>query len=393
MKARNKPKGEGVMPWESKTVEEIRREFVVEAQNCINFSALCRKYGITRKTGYKWLERFEQGECMADRNRAPQHKPTKTPKEIEEKILQLRAENPGWGAKTLKAVLEAQGNTQIPCAKTVNNILNRYGCISEEESQKRRAYIRFEKEQCNKMWQTDFKGEFMMNNGKYCYPLDIIDDHSRFLLQISPAESTANIVMPCFEKAFQEYGVPDSILSDNGAQFAGFRHGYTQFEKWLMNLDVLPVHGRIKHPQTQGKIERFHRTLKNELLKYTTFTDIKNADEQLQKWRYKYNYIRPHEALGMKCPADVYVPSNRSYSGIIKPYEYSGDFRVIKINSWGYARFNNWQIYLSETMINEFVEFRPNPLGDCFDVCYRNFKIASFDIETGKLINRLISRL
>ena len=381
------------MPWRSKTVEEIRREFVIEAQKSSNFSALCREYGITRKTGYKWLERYEKGIQLTDQSRAPHHKPSKTPIETEEKILQLRAENPGWGAKTLKKVLENQGNTDIPCAKTVNNILNRYGCISEEESQKRKPYIRFQKDQCNKMWQTDFKGEFMMKNGKYCFPLDIIDDHSRFLIQVSPTESTANFVMPCFETAFREYGMPDSVLSDNGAQFAGFRNGYTQFEKWLMNLDILPIHGRIKHPQTQGKIERLHKTMKNELLKHTAFTDIQNANEQLQQWRYKYNYIRPHEALGMQCPAAVYEPSKRVYTGIIEPYEYSGDFKIIKVNSWGYVRFNNWQIYLSETMINEFVEFRPNPLGDSFDVCFRNFKIASFSTDNGKLINRHISRL
>mgnify|MGYP003309974300 FL=1 len=112
------------------------------------------------------------------------------------------------------------------------------------------------------MWQTDFKGEFRMNNGKYCYPLDILDDHSRFLIKIIPAESTANLVIPSFKKAFEEYGIPNSILSDNGAQFAGFRHGYTQFEKWLMNLDILPIHERIKHPQTQGKIRKIAHLIK-----------------------------------------------------------------------------------------------------------------------------------
>ncbi len=289
--------------------------------------------------------------------------------------------------------MENQGNENIPCVKTVNNILNRYGCISKEESLKHQPYQRFERDKCNELWQTDFKGEFLTSDGKYCYPLDILDDHSRFLIKIKPYLNTENVVKSTFEAAFKEYGMPKSILSDNGAQFARFRRGFTQFEKWLMNLDILPIHGRIKHPQTQGKIERFHRTLNNELLKHTKFADINDANEKLQCWRDKYNDIRPHEALNMKCPSEIYVPSERIYPDKISKYEYGGQYHVIKVNSWGYVRFDRWQVYLSETMINEYIEFRPNPHGDSFAACYRNFKIAEFDTATGNLIHRKISRL
>lgn len=381
------------MPWECKTVEEKRREFIERSKTCTNFSKLCREYGITRKTGYKWIERFEEEKCLSDKSRKPHSSPGKTSIEIERAILSLRYENPGWGAKKIHRVLENNGVEGLPCVKTVNNILYRNNCISAEESEKREHYIRFEKDSCNKMWQTDFKGEFLMSNRKYCFPLDILDDHSRFLIKITPFESTANVVIACFEQAFKEYGRPDSVLSDNGAQFAGFRRGITQFEKWLMNFDVLPIHERVKHPQTQGKIERFHRTLKDELLRYRQFSDIEDADRSLQQWRNKYNNIRPHEALGLRCPAEIYEPYRRTYDGIILPYEYSGDYRVIKVNSWGYLRFNGWQIYLSETMSDERVEIRPNPLGDSFDICYRNFKIALVDATNGTLINRKISRL
>ena len=381
------------MPWEDKTVEELRKEFVLLAEKTNNFSLLCREFGISRRTGYKWLERFRTGMPLKDESKCPNVIANKTPFEIEKLIINLRSDNPGWGAKTIKQVLENQGNENIPCVKTVNNILNRYGCISEEESLNHKPYKRFERENCNELWQTDFKGEFLTSDGKYCYPLDILDDHSRFLIKIKPYLNTKNVVKSTFEAAFNEYGMPKAVLSDNGAQFAGFRHGYNQFEKWLMNLDILPVHGRIKHPQTQGKIERFHRTLNNELLKHTIFTDINDADEKLQCWREKYNNIRPHEALNMKCPSDVYVPSDRIYKNKISKYEYGGQFHVIKVNSWGYVRFDKWQVYLSETMINEYIEFRPNPHGDSFVACYRNFKIAEFDTETGKLIHRKISRL
>lgn len=380
------------MPWERRTVYEQREEFAQAAMECRNFSALCREFGISRRTGYKWLERYKAGMPMSDRSRRPARNPGKTPPEVEARILAVR-EDCGWGAKTIHKVLEREGCTELPCIKTVNNILRRNGCIQEDESLKRRPFQRFEKDACNRMWQTDFKGEFRMADGNYCFPLDILDDHSRFLICIKPNLSTGNVVIPTFIKAFRTFGMPDSILSDNGAQFAGFKKGYTQFEKWLMDLDILPIHGRIKHPQTQGKIERFHRTLKSELLKRHSIADIEDAERQFQCWREKYNHMRPHEALGMRCPGEVYDPSGRKYPEEISPYEYGGQYHVIKVNSWGYVRFDKWQIYLSETMIGQNIEFRPSSDGETFAACYRNYKIAEFDTSTGQLIHRKIARL
>ncbi len=381
------------MPWECKTVEDQRREFAQAAMYCKNFSALCREFGITRRTGLKWKERYTACQPLTDRSRKPHTTPTRTPEEVELLILAVRAENPGWGAKTIHRVLERRGCQNLPCVKTVNNILHRYGCISPEESQKRQPYTSFEKERCNVMWQTDFKGEFRMKDNNYCYPLTILDDHSRYSLRIAPRLSTANVVIPVFTEVFQQYGMPDSILSDNGAQFAGFRKGYTQFEKWLIDLDILPIHGRIKHPQTQGKIERFHRTMKHELLNHTEIADIEDAQTKFRLWQDKYNNLRPHEALGMKTPGEVYEPSQRQYESKVKEFEYGGEHHVLKVNSWGYVRFNGWQVYLSETMANQYIEFRTSSDGETFVACYRNFKIAEFDTEDGQLIHRSIARL
>ena len=381
------------MPWECRTVEYQRREFAQAAMYCSNFSSLCREYGITRRTGRKWVERYQTQQSLTDRSRRPHTMPTRTSEEIELLILAVRADNPGWGAKTIHNVLTKEGHKNLPCVKTVNNILHRYGCISPEESQKRQPFTRFEKEKCNVMWQTDFKGEFQMDDSNYCYPLTILDDHSRFSLKIAPRLSTANVVIPVFTEVFREYGMPDSILSDNGAQFAGFKKGYTQFERWLMDLDILPIHGRIKHPQTQGKIERFHRTMKQELLNHTNIADIRDAQNKFNLWRDKYNNIRPHEALGMKTPGEVYEPSQKQFIDEIRKYEYGGEYHVIKVNSWGYVRFDKWQVYLSETMIDQHIEFRASPDGESFIACYRNFKIAEFDTEDGQLIHRSIARL
>ena len=380
------------MPWKEKTVEELRKEFVEAAQSCANFSSLCREFGITRATGYKWIKRSEKDNTLSDLSRRPHITANKTPESIELQVVEARIKHPGWGAKKIKASLERKG-MDLPCVKTINNILNRNGLISKDESLKHKPFTRFEKDYCNEMWQTDFKGEFKMQNGNYCFPLDIFDDHSRFVIRIAPFESTANVVLPTFREAFLEFGKPDSVLSDNGAQFAGFRQGYTQFEKWLMNHDVLPIHGRIKHPQTQGKIERFHRAMNQELLNHYTPKDISDAQRVFTDWRDCYNNERPHEALGMRCPSDIYIPSSRVYCDQIKRYEYGGQYHVIKVNSWGYVRFDKWQIYLSETMIDEYIEFRPNPNGDTFIACYRNFAIGEFDVHTGRLIHRKISRL
>lgn len=380
------------MPMEDKTVEKQRKEFAEKAQTTDNFSALCREYNITRKTGYKWKERYANNEPMTDRSKVPNKVANRTPYEIEQQILQVRYENPKWVGKQIQHFLEMNGVENIPCSKTIGNILKRKGCISKEASLAHQPYKRFERSKCNQMWQTDFKGDFGLLDGTRCYPLDILDDHSRFCIKIAVKPNLLG-VLDSFQEAFYEYGIPNSVLSDNGGTFRGLHGGYTQFEKWLMNNDVLPIHGRVKHPQTQGKIERFHRTMKEELLNIYQFNNLSEADLALQEWRNKYNYTRGHHALNMKCPGEVYEPSQKKYTGIIKPYEYSGEYHVIKVNSWGYLRFAKWQEYLSETMIGEQIELRPSQNGSTFIACYRNFRIAEFDADTGKRLNRKIARI
>ena len=375
------------MPWKEKTVMEQRKEFIEQAAECTNFSALCREYGISRKTGYKWLNRFREDGSVSDRSRRPKHPHAKTAPVIEAAVLAMREENPSWGGRTIHAVLEADGIKGLPSAKTCSNILKRNGCIKPEESLKHRAYQRFEREQCNSLWQTDFKGDFGLLDGSRCYPLDILDDHSRFCIRTEPKNSATG-VKESFIQAFQEYGLPDAILSDHGSQFAGFKGGYTHFERWLMDLDILPIHGRIMHPQTQGKIERFHRTMKAELLR-EPFLDLKDAKKHFARWRWKYNEIRPHSALNMKTPASVYTPSKRLLIEP-KPYEYTG--HVCKVNNWGYLRFGPVQLFLSETMANTYLEVVPAS-DDTFSVRYRNFQIALIDANAKNLIHRRIRRL
>lgn len=379
------------MPWEDKTVEDLRKEFIEAAKSTTNFSSLCREFGISRKTGYKWIERSKTSGMLSDYSHTPFHIPGKISPEIENAILEVRKDNPGWGAKTILKVLENNGYSDLPCVRTANNVLQRNGCISEEESQKRQASLRFQREHCNELWQIDFKGDFPLLDGTRCFPFDVIDDCSRFCLGIFAKNNTLGVSQN-MEQVFKEYGLPIVILCDNGGQFANCKGGYTQFERWLMDLDVLPIHGRPFHPQTQGKIERFHRTMKNELLNRRVFLDIADANEQLNLWRTKYNEIRPHEAINMRCPADVYVPSERKYPEKIHPYEYSGLHRLLKVNYKGYLRFDSKVFYLSETMAGTILELREDETENV-SLCYRNYKIAEINLETEQLINRRISRL
>ena len=378
------------MPWESRTIMEEREAFVDEvSQGKESISALCRKYGISRKTGYKWIHRDIEGQRLCDQSRCPHRQPSKTALETEQLILSVRESNPVWGGRKIKAVLESAGHSGIPSAKTCGRILKRYGMIRPEESEKHTAYKRFEREECNQLWQMDFKGDFLLGDGSRCYPLDILDDHSRFCIQIEAKGSTLGTKESVI-RAFETYGLPAAILTDTGAQFSGFRGGYTQFERFLMDLDVAPIHGRIMHPQTQGKIERFHRTMKQEALRTTPET-LNDAKKRLSDWRWRYNEIRPHSALGMKTPASVYSASQRAYRPAV-PFDYDSGARLTKTNNWGYLRFGPIQLYLSETMKDTYLEIRPVN-ENTFWVIYRNYKIATVDAANKKLIDRHIRRL
>ena len=378
------------MSWETKTVMEQRKQFIIaaSAENA-NISRLCREFGISRKTGHKWINRAEQGLLLCDQSRRPHRQPSKTADEVEQKIIQMRLAHPAWGGKTIRAALEAAGVEGLPSDKTCCNIIKRNGLIDPAESAKHTAFQRFEKEHCNEMWQTDFKGDFLLGNGVRCYPLTILDDHSRFSIRIEP-KTSATGVKDSFIQAFQEFGLPNSILSDNGAQFVGAHRGLSQFERFLMDLDILPIHGRPIHPQTQGKIERFHRTLKKEALRVTP-ANMEEARLRLENWRWIYNEVRPHHSLGLKTPSSVYRPSTRAYYEP-KPYIYDEGARLIKVNNWGYMRFGPMQLFLSEAMADTLVEIRFDE-NDTFSILYRNYKIASVDAIEQKLIERHIRRL
>ena len=378
------------MPWETKTVMEQREQFVSEVTaGKDTVTALCLKYGISRKTGYKWLKRAAEGLPLCDQSRRPNRQPSKTAEEIEAKIVEMRLSCRAWGGRKIRSVLEADGVEGLPSDKTCSNIIKRNGLVDPEESAKHTACQRFEKEYCNEMWQSDFKGDFLLGNGVRCYPLTVLDDHARYSLRIEPKDSATD-VKSSFIAVFREYGLPNSVLSDNGSQFAGAHRGLSTFERFLMDLDILPIHGRPFHPQTQGKIERFHRTFKQEALR-TIPSNMTEATVRFENWRRLYNEIRPHHALGMKPPASVYLPSTREYYEP-KPYVYDEGAKLFKVNNWGYLRFGSLRLFLSESMADTRVEVRFAE-DEKIWIIYRNYIIATVDAVGGKLLNRHIRRL
>jgi transposase InsO family protein len=383
------------MPWKERTVEMNREEFVKAAKSGEKSkSELCREYGITRATGYKWINRDDQGERLNDRSKAPFHVANKTPAEIEKKIVSVREAHPAWGPRKIHKYMEKGGEIELPSKSTIGNILSRNGCVKEEASQAAKPYKRFEKGHSNEMWQTDFKGHFAMKDGNRCYPLTVLDDYSRYSLCVDAKENEQGEgVIASFTRIFGENGLPESLLCDNGNPWGNSQTtGYTMFEVWLMEYGILPIHGRIMHPQTQGKEERFHRTMKAELLKIVEIEDMGHAQKCFDAFRECYNRERPHEALGMGVPAEYYRPSARRKPEEIGEWEYAGDYVVRRVKASGYITFGNQGYFLSEAFGGKVIALRESSLENCMNVYFRDFRVARINVKERAFVSRSICR-
>lgn len=381
------------MPWECKTVEKIREEFVAKAiAKEETISELCRQYGISRPTAYKWIERYKNGDSFSDHSHEPFNKPFKTPPEQEYLIVNTRVKHPTWGARKIRRYLSDKGFNDLPATSTISAILKRNGLVCIEESQKHTPYKRFEMEHPNDLWQMDFKGHFGMLNKERCHPLTVLDDCSRFSLCIDAKSNEKwNGVNKSLERLFREYGMPRAILCDNGVAWADNTHGYSKFDLLMMQLNILPIHGKPLHPQTQGKEERFHRTLKNDLLVRTPIRDLTHAQDEFNTFRYCYNNERPHEALHLDVPAKHYKPSKRKYIEEIQEPEYDCGKQLRKVNCKGYISIYRHRYYLSETFIGKYLEIVDEG-NEQISLNYGNFRIAKIDLKEQLFISRKIFR-
>lgn len=381
------------MPWRNKTVEELRLEVVNKIlRQDDSIAAICREYDISRTTAYKWLKRYQDGESFSDRSHAPKTIYNKTSDYQEQLILNTRDEHPSWGARKLHRYLTDKGYHSLPAVSTISDILKRNHRIDPEESIKHTAFKRFEMDAPNELWQMDFKGHFAMANGERCHPLTILDDHSRFSLCVQAKENERyEGVKSSLIQVFQEFGMPRAILCDNGRPWGDSTNGYTPFEIWMMQLNILPIHGKPMHPQTQGKEERFHRTMKNELLKYTIMKNLEHAQKEFDMFRYSYNYERPHEALELDTPSKHYKASSKIYDGTEKEPEYDGNCQLRKVNYKGYISIQKHRYYLSESFIGKYIGVEPTE-NEKINLCYGNFIIAQIDLNERLFTSRRIIR-
>lgn len=306
------------MPWKEVSAMSLRSEFLRLAQlPDANILQLAKRFGISRKTAYKWIARAARGQPPTDRSRKPASSPTRTADELEQLVLQVRTAHPAWGGRKIRAYLRNRPNPNptIPAASTITEILRRHGQLLGPRAGQPRDWQRFEHDSPNNLWQMDFKGHFAMTDGQRCHALTILDDHSRYSIGlIACSNETTETVRAALIQMFTRYGMPARMLMDNGSPW-GDEGGqpYTQLTVWLMRLGIRVSHGRPYHPQTQGKDERFHRSLKEEVLNRYTITDLADAQRRFDVWREVYNCERPHEALGLQPPASRYRCSPRDY--------------------------------------------------------------------------------
>jgi transposase InsO family protein len=377
------------MPWKECDSMSLRREFVELASvEGSRLAGLCRRFGISRKTGYKWLARYraEAEGGLSDRSRRPRSFRGVTPPEIEELVLSLRARHPSWGGRKLRARLQALGSEQVPAASTITAILHRHGRIDAAESAKRGPAVRFERERPNDLWQMDFKGEFPLSGGGKCYPLTLLDDCSRYSLCVRACEGMKSVaVQEVLTSLFRRYGLPRELLCDNGSPW-GVTHGrgeHTRLTAWLLRLDVRSLHGRPYHPQTQGKEERFHRTLKAEVLRGRSFETHAEAQLQFDAWREVYNHERPHEALGLRTPGSVYEVSPREFPERLPAIEYGPGDVVRKVGSSGQIRFRGRTCKLSQAFAGEAVALRATREEGVWEAYYCLQRIGRVDLRAG----------
>jgi len=384
------------MPFQFKTIMEQRLEFVMFAnQKAINISSLCRRFGITRRTGYKWLSRFKSHglEGLLDNSKRPKTSPGRSSAEIEVPIVSLRKDNPEWGAKKIKKVLERDGilaPDKIPSRPTITAIMKRNGLISAEKSQQAEHWQRFERESPNELWQMDFKGYFNLMDKAVCHPLTILDDHSRYNLGLFACKNqTTKTVKDHLTRLFTIYGMPQTILTDNGTPWGssggttdeGLR-AFTAFEKWLILLNINISHGKPYHPQTQGKEERFHRTLKAELLQHEQLKDFVHCQYKFDKWRTKYNHYRPHEAIDFKVPAELYKPSNRNFPSTIKGPEYGLSDIKKRVGSGGTICIKRRKYRVGKAFIGDTVALKSTLEDGIYEVYFCNQRIRMLNLKT-----------
>jgi len=349
------------MSWKETNKVEQRQEFINRMMSeKTSFSKLCEEFDISRKTGYKWRQRFEEGGYRALQDESK--KPHKNAQEVEEddiiRIMQLKGVHKDWGPKKIKAILEGEyRETDVPSVSSIYRILSKAGLV--EKKRKKRVDTSAETLrnmiqpiEPNDVWTVDFKGWWRNKNGEKVNPLTLRDEKSKYILDIQLTKTQGiEPVRKVFEKAFYKYGLPKIIRSDNGIPFASSRSlmGLTRLSAWWVSLDILPDRIDPGKPYQNGGHERMHRDMKKEIQKYQT-GDLEVIQNVLTEWKNEYNEVRPHEALGMKVPAKVYTKSVNKYRGQIDEFIYPVGMETRKIMRSGLISIKGKEIIIGNVL-------------------------------------------
>lgn len=381
------------MPWREMLPMDQRLQFVTEFRSGLfTMTELVAHYGISRKTGYKWVERFEATGVtgLADQSRRPHESPTATDPELVKAVLALRHRHPRWGAKKLLAVLARRAPTTTwPGRSTVCDLLTRAGLVRPRRRRASRpetgptalaAIVA-----ANGTWTTDFKGAFRTGDGVYCYPLTLRDAYSRYVLRCDAlAGQTYEATQRRFARAFAEFGLPDRIRSDNGSPFASTGLGrLSRLAVWWMRLGIVPERIALGRPDQNGSHEQFHSVLKAE----TARPPARNGRAQqrrFDRFSIEYNYERPHEALQDRPPATCYTASTRSLPRTLAPIEYAGHMEVRRVSSVGGLSWRGRDVFVSEALIGQPLGFEEVDDG-IWTVHFATVVLARFDERRGRI--------
>ena len=374
------------MPWNEVSAMTLRKELVTLAQTeALPISELARRFNVSRKTVYKWINRSQANpnEDLKDQPKTPKSSPNKTSEQIEALIIQGRLDFPEWGGRKLKRYLENEGHSNIPAASTITEILKRHDLLNTSSVENKERWIRFEHEYPNDLWQMDFKGPIPTNTGAWS-ALTVLDDHSRFSLGIEICrQQTYTDTKRALTDVFRRYGLPKRMTMDNGNPWgiSNTNRNWTQFAIWLMDQGIYVSHSRPHHPQTQGKDERFHRSLKAEVLSKYHFSSGKDLQDKCEKWRWIYNEKRPHDALKLEVPSTRYRPSQRSYQEKVEPYEYSETDIARKIHSAGELKYGGKIFFIGASLYGKTVALRESEHDGVLDIYYRHQRVGRLNLR------------
>jgi transposase InsO family protein len=377
------------MPWREESVMSQRKKLVEKMLlPGVKVSDVSAVYNVSRKTAYKWLNKYKKGglTALSDASRTPQHQPNKSSDKIEAIVIETHKEFPCWGAYKLKQYLIDSGILpQAPSHPTIRKILERNRCEVIKNQKSHSAKHRFERSQPNELWQMDFKGSYMTKTSR-CYPLTVIDDCSRFSIGLKACgNETRQTVMEHLSAIFKEFGLPDQINVDNGNPWGcSDLESYTSLHIWLIKLGIRLSHSSPFHPQTNGKVERFHRTLKLEVLHQQQYKDLNEMQLVFDKWQHIYNFKRPHQGIDNKTPSTRYRISTREYPNKLRRAEYPQGEIVRKVTDVsGLFRFKGKRYKAGKALSNEYIAIRETDKANIYAIYFMDSFIKKFTIQAG----------